>query len=160
MPLSLTVATLAGAFTLLRPADWSSRVRRAYVFGPGALAAAVTAVAVIRGRARLLADGAEGGDGPGNDDGASGDGGAPAGGDAGTARIRTAVGQAVLAVGAGAAVTGVQVLSLRLDAAMERWLVRHGVTKPRPWMGAAVAIVSLGMDFLDGRASGRATDSR
>lgn len=164
LPLSLTIATLAGAFTLLRPADWSSRTRRIFVFGPGAVAAGGAAAAVISGRAKLRAEGSAG-------DSTSGGGSAPdnvstpdnaglTGNNAGTPRLGPAVAPAMLAVGVGAAVTGVQVLSLRADAAIERWIVRKGVTKPRLWMAAAVALWSLGMDFLDGRASRRKADSR
>lgn len=49
LPLSLAAAAVSGALTLLRPADWSSRTRRAFVLVPGALAAATLAGGLFPG---------------------------------------------------------------------------------------------------------------
>ena len=49
LPLSLTLAAVSGALTLKRPADWSPRVRRAYILAPGACIGIVASVALRSG---------------------------------------------------------------------------------------------------------------
>ncbi|MDK1360725.1 hypothetical protein QNO00_10660 [Arthrobacter sp. zg-Y1219] len=68
-------------------------------------------------------------------------------------RARPAAVRAAVAAGAGAAVAGMQALSLRLDAGTEDWLSRRGVAAPRLWMAAATALASLGVDLLHDRDS-------
>lgn len=71
---------------------------------------------------------------------------------------RPAVLRGGVAVVAGTAVSGLHALSLHLDAETEYWLARRGVAAPRAWMAAAVALASLGMDFVrdrDGGSAGR-----
>lgn len=150
LPLSLTVSAAAGAFTLLDPADWSPAARRAFVFVPGALAAAGVLLAPFPGAgARAAAEVAEGWDAQNS----TADDGVPGGAVMRPDGVRGKAVRAALAVGAGSTVSGVQALSLRFDASMERWLVRHRVAAPRLWMAAAVALATLVMDLLQ-EASG------
>lgn len=148
LPLSLTMSAAAGAFTLLDPADWSPAARRAFVFVPGALAAAGVLLAPFPGfRGRAAAETAEvAQDSPADD-------GVPGGAVMRPSGVRGKAVRAALAVGAGSTVSGVQALSLRFDAGMERWLVRHRVAAPRLWMAAGVALATLVMDLLQ-EASG------
>ena len=148
LPLSLAVSAAAGAFTLLDPADWSPAARRAFVFAPGALAAAGVLLAPFPGaRAQAVAGAAADAENSPADDGV------PGGAATRPSGVRGKAVRAALAVGAGSTVSGVQALSLRLDAGMERWLVRHRVAAPRLWMAAAVALATLVMDLLQ-EASG------
>lgn len=139
LPLSLATATISGAFTLLRPSDWSPGTRRAFVLVPGALAAATLAGGLLQGRRQVRANSAvSGGSAASSSSGSS----------------PSAAAGAALAVGVGTLVSAGQALSLRWDASLERWLVRKGLRRPRLWMGAAVALATLAVDFLGGRGRG------
>ncbi|WP_461169684.1 hypothetical protein [Arthrobacter sp. Z1-15] len=165
LPLSLTVSAISGAFTLLRPADWSPQLRRAFVVVPGTLAVGGLAAVLFRPAGRNL-HGTAAGTGAG-DDGSSGaepdslfvqppavrglitvgDGGS-AGAEKGPLFARPPAVRALIAVGAGVVVCGIQVLSLRLDERLERWLLKHRVPAPRYWMALAVALASLAVDLM------------
>ena len=150
LPLSLTVSAISGAFALLRPADWSPRVRRASVVVPGALAGAGLAAVLFR---------SDGDKQAGSGSGKVADDGGTAGSDSSRADTGSLFAQppavrALAAAGAGAVVSGIQVLSLRLDERLERWLLRHRVPAPRYWMALAVALTSLAVDLVHDREDG------
>lgn len=145
LPLSLTVSAISGAFTLLRPADWSPRLRRAFVVVPGTLAVAGLVAVLFRG-----AGSRQPRSGSGN---SAGDGAHP-GAETGSLFAQPPAVRALFAVGAGAAVAGIQTLSLRLDERLERWLLKHRVPAPRYWMALAVALTSLAVDAVHDREGG------
>lgn len=140
LPLSLTVSALAGAFTLLRPADWSPRIRRAFVLAPGVLTAAGLAAVLLPGGGRRSSSG---------DSGGAGSASAPV--SLAPLRARPAAVRAGAAVVAGTAVSALHAGSLRVDAAAENWLAGRGLAAPRLWMAAGMALASLGLDFLHDR---------
>ncbi|MCQ1948952.1 hypothetical protein NNX28_03285 [Arthrobacter sp. zg-Y859] len=152
LPLSLALAASVGAFTLSRPADWSPGLRRAYVLGSGAAAGAVVVLALRKGRRKgreLAAAGTVDLVTPFT---------AGAGGDsatvpsyvaAPTAGSRTRMPEIALtgmAALMGATVSGITALTLVLDEAVETWLVRRGVARPRRVMAMAAALYSLVID--------------
>ncbi|MCQ1945917.1 hypothetical protein [Arthrobacter sp. zg-Y1116] len=150
LPLSLTIAAAVGGFTLSRPADWSPGLRRAYVLVPGAAVGAIGVVALSRGMRKgreLAAAGTVDLVTPFT---------VGAGGDSATApsyvraagpqRRMPGIALTGLAVLMGAAVSGITALSLVLDEAVEAWLVRRRVARPRPVMAMAAVLYSLVMD--------------
>ena len=146
--LSLTSSAAAGALTLISPSGWSSRVRTAYVVVPGVLVAAAGAWALSRNTGEK-----ESVD-PGTDPGSRAD-----AVHVSAQRLPVAA-RAALLLGLGAATCGVQAASLRIDAALERWLVGRGVTHPRRWMAALAVLASLGMDAAGDRVSTLAGEDR
>ncbi|WP_341394445.1 hypothetical protein [Arthrobacter sp. G119Y2] len=161
LPLSLTVSAISGAFTLLRPADWSPQLRRAFVVVPGTLAVGGLAAVLFRPAGRNQHGTAAGDDGSSGAEPGSlfvqplavrglitvGDGGS-AGAEKGPLFARPPAVRALIAVGAGVVVSGIQMLSLRLDERLERWLLKHRVPAPRYWMALAVALASLAVDLM------------
>ncbi|MCC9204098.1 hypothetical protein [Arthrobacter sp. zg-Y769] len=152
LPLSLALAAAVGGFTLSRPADWSPRVRRAYVLGSGAAVGTGVALVLRKGRRKgreLAAAGTVDLVTPFT---------AGAGGDSATVpsyvAARTAESQTRrpeiamtgLAALMGVTVSGITALTLVLDEAVEMWLVRRGVARPRRVMAMAMALHSLVMD--------------
>ncbi|MFI7496278.1 hypothetical protein ACH9D2_16370 [Kocuria sp. M4R2S49] len=139
--LSLTSSAAAGALTLISPSGWSPRVRAAYVVVPGVLVAAAGAWALYRNT------GAEESATPGTDHEP------PTDEVAVSAQRLPASARAALLLGLGAATCGIQAASLRIDAALERWLVGRGVTRPRRWMALLAVLASLAMDAAGDRVS-------
>lgn len=160
LPFSLAISAAGGAFTLLRPADWSTPVRRAYVWLPG-IAVGLFVLHKARKGFPLPEEPAEGAapkvEAAGAE--AAGAGGSGAGEASSTApapTVRLSVrGQIVLALGAAFATAAAGAVSLPLDAALERWLVRRGISSPRRWMAASAFLASLVPDVI---AAGRRTD--
>lgn len=161
LPFSLAVSAAGGALTLLRPADWSTPVRRAYVWLPG-IAVGLYVLQKTRKGFSLPEEPTEvepaGLVAPAEPTGVDGSG---AGGDSGPGSapvVRLAVrGQLVLSLGAALATVATGALSLPLDAALERWLVRRGVSHPRRWMAASAVLASL---IADAIAARRRTDGK
>ncbi|WAP50602.1 hypothetical protein OL239_11215 [Arthrobacter sp. ATA002] len=168
LPLSLTLAAVSGVLTLKSPADWSPRMRRAFVVAPGAAIGLIAAAAVRQGsrkgqdlaaagRVDLVTPAAS----------MSGD------GAAGTAPLPSyvragarpaglpATALAVLAVTVGVTVSGVLAVSLVLDERLETWLVRRGVARPRRVMALIAAVSSLILDqIMDSKDSKHSEDAR
>jgi hypothetical protein len=146
--LSLTSSAAAGALTLISPTGWSSRVRAAYVVVPGVLVAAAGAWSLSRntGEKESVDVGTE----P-----ASQTGEVPV-----SAQRLPVAARAAMLLGLGAATCGVQAASLRIDAALERWLVGRGSTHPRRWMAALAVLASLGMDAAGDRVRTLAGEDR
>lgn len=141
LALTLTRAAAAGAITLISPAGWSPRVRRAYVLVPGAAATSVAAVLLPRITADRSPDGE---DGPGHFS-------APVRHLPGTARV-------MLPLGLGAVTCGVQAFSLWIDAVLERSLAARGAVHPRRWMALLAVLASLAMDATGEALTSRAAD--
>lgn len=155
VPLSLAIAAAGGAFTLLRPADWSTPVRRAYVWLPG-IAVGLIVLHKARKGFPLSEEPAEGAAPKVEAAGTNGSGAGEASTTAPAPTVRLAVrGQIVLALGAAFATAAAGAVSLPLDAALERWLVRRGISYPRRWMAASAFLASLVPDAI---AAGRRTD--
>ncbi|WP_298590170.1 hypothetical protein [uncultured Kocuria sp.] len=60
----------------------------------------------------------------------------------------------------GAATCGVQAASLRVDAALEHWLVGRGAAHPRRWMAILAVLASLAMDAAGDRVRTLAVQDR
>ena len=148
---SLAISAVGGAFTLLRPADWSVPVRRAYVWLPGITVGLLVLRKVRKGfplsgePAGIEVAGAEGAPAEGGGAGPAPDGCSTAA--APTVRLGMR-GQLVTFLGVALATAAAGALSLPLDAALERGLIRRGVSSPRRWMAAAVVVASLIPDAL------------
>ncbi|UWX96779.1 hypothetical protein N2K95_14220 [Arthrobacter zhaoxinii] len=148
VPLSLSMAAAAGGFTLLRPADWSPGMRRAYVFVPGAAAGTVAALSFRKGARTVLTERAGAADLAPVTAGTLG---AAADADAATAAASPARKTVVAVAGAviaGTTASGVLALSLVLDERIEIWLVRRGVARPRRVMAVVAALSSLILDVI------------
>lgn len=171
LPRSLTLAVITGAVELSRPADWSPRLRRAYVAVPGIAIGAISAAAVLAGSRKgrklaaaetvdLVTPFTSGTEGTAADSSAAAAGdGTPTAGSAPRPSYLTAspdrrrkpvLGMALagLAVGTGAAVSGIMALTLVLDERAETWLVRRGAAHPRLVMAVVAAVSSLALDIV------------
>lgn len=124
---SLLGAAFTGAFTLLRPADWSQSTRRAFVVLPGVVVGAGCAYALSKGT-KVPAENGEA--------------------DETTVKLPLPV-QAALAVGLGAATSAASAVCLPFDAWLEQQLVSRGTSHPRRWMAAGGALLYLGVDLMD-----------
>lgn len=144
--LSLTSSAAAGALTLISPSGWSPRLRTAYVVVPGVLVAAAGAWALSR------TAGEEESIGSGHD--------ARTGEGSVSAQRLPVPARAALLLGLGAATCGIQAASLRVDAALERWLVGRGASHPRRWMAILAVLASLAMDAAGDRVRALAVQDR
>lgn len=146
--LSLTGSAAAGALTLISPSGWSRRVRAAYVLVPGVLVASAGAWALSRNIGAEESAGSDADHAPRTEE-------VPVS----VQRLPVAA-RAGLLLGLGAATCGVQAASLRIDAALEDWLIGRGATHPRRWMAALAVLASLGMDAAGDRISALAGEER
>lgn len=128
---AVTESVAAGlSVYLLRPADWPRWVRWTYVAAPALLVTGVGALMAGLVGSRQAAD-------------------------ASTTSEETLQrritswessplpARIAMVAGAGGAMAAAQVVSLKVDASVERWLSRRGVRHPRLLMGTVVAVVSL-----------------
>jgi hypothetical protein len=149
--LSATGAAATGAFVLVSPSGWSPRVRWAYVVVPSVLLAGGSSFYLSRLADRHAAAAAAG-DVPAPE--AAREAARPF-----PQRHPVTVRVTVpLALGVACAVG--QVASLRIDAALERGVVRLGAKHPRRWMAALAVAASLGIDAAGARATTRAGQDR
>ncbi|MGQ1798021.1 hypothetical protein ACT4S5_12920 [Kocuria oceani] len=148
--LSSIGATAAGALTLVSPADWSPRVRRAYIVVPGVLAASFSAMllsrivdrqAAVVSRVESVTE-------------------VPTDAAYPFPQRHPVAVRVAVPVLIGAATCGFQASSLWIDAALERGIVRFGAAHPRRWMAALAVAMSLGMDAIGERANTRTAQAR
>ena len=155
LPLSLALAAISGALTLKSPAEWSPRVRRAYVLAPGAAIGVIVAAALRRGAQQgreLAAAGRVDLVTPAT---ANSDGGADCPAplpsyvrtNAGSQRTTT-IALTALAGAVGVASSGILALTLVVDERMETWLLRRGAARPRLVMAVITAVTSLVLDLI------------
>lgn len=148
--LSVIGASASGALTLVSPAGWSPRVRRAYVVVPGVLIAAGSSLILTKLANRPAAVTASAGSAPADTDEESST----------TSRSHPVVTRVAVPLTLGAVTCGFQAGSLWIDAALERWFVRRGATHPRRWMAALAVVASLGMDAAGSSKTTRTAGDR
>lgn len=141
LPLTLATSAAAGAFMLLRPADWPAPLRWAYLAAPGVLVSAASALLLLF----------KGVDNPqpqsiGTPDSAA---------ERSFQRLRATppAARMGMSLGLGMMITGSQALSLSVDKGIEKWLHQRGLTHPRRWMAAATALAMVTSDIGKGSTS-------
>lgn len=128
---AITESAAAGlSVYLFRPADWPRWVRWTYVAGPALL--------VTAGGALMT-----GFIGPRQDADASSTSDEGLRGRITSLRLSPLPVRIAIVAGAGGAMAAAQVVSIKVDTGVERWLSRRGVRHPRVLMGAVIAVVSL-----------------